>query len=156
MPLAVTEVTRRLLLSRSRLVMIGVGSVAALLVVGAGVVEKGEIVKLTTWDAEGHDQVTELWVVDLPSGIWLRAAVPRSGWVDRIRENPEVSLERDGASRRYLAAPVPDAALRARVNRAMAVKYGLKDRLWSKISDHGESVPVRLVPADDGTVAAGP
>jgi hypothetical protein len=45
------------------------------------------------------------------------------------------------------------AALREPLNRAMAAKYGVADRLLGLVLDPGSSVPVRLVP-DPGRESA--
>ena len=154
MSLDLTATARRLLLSRIRTVMIGVGSVAALLVLGTWLVDEGEIVELSTRDAKGREQVTELWVVDLPSGTWLRAGSPDVRWLARVRSTPEVVLERDEEKRHYRAVPDEAADLRDQINRAMREKYGATDRLWGRVSDRRLTVPVRLVPSE--AVAAGP
>jgi len=154
MSLDLTATARRLLLSRIRTVMIGVGSVAALLVLGTRLVDEGEIVELSTRDAKGREQMTELWVVDLPSGTWLRAGSPDVRWLARLRSTPEVVLERGEAKRHYRAVPDEAADLRDQINRAMREKYGAMDRLWGRLSDRRLTIPVRLVPSE--AVAAGP
>ena len=154
MSLDLTATARRLLLSRIRTVMIAVGSVAALLVLGTWLVDEGEIVELSTRDAKGREQVTELWVVDLPSGTWLRAGSPDVRWLARVRSTPEVVLERGEAKRHYRAVPDEAADLRDQINWAMREKYGAMDRLWGRLSDRRLTIPVRLVSSE--AVAAGP
>ena len=56
------------------------------------------------------------------------------------------AIERDEVRSVFEATPSEDPALRARVNRAMAEKYGLADRLWALLSDRRLSVPIRLDP----------
>ena len=63
-----------------------------------------------------------------------------------MRANPAVELTREGEARPYLAKPEEDAELRSRVNRAMAAKYGVADRVIAAIFDPAHSVPIRLVP----------
>jgi hypothetical protein len=141
--------TRRLLLPRIRAVMIGVVSVAAVLVLGTWFVDEGEIVRLTSVDAAGRDHVTELWIVDLPSGLWLRAGAPDARWLERIRANPELIVERGDQESRYRAVPEPTPERQQEVNRAMAEKYGAADRVWARIFDHRLTVPVQLLPVPD-------
>jgi hypothetical protein len=150
-----TATPRAMLLSRTRPVMIGVGLLAAGLVLGTWLVDEGEIVKLTSVDAAGREQVTELWIVDMPSGAWLRAGDPASRWLARIRANPEVVLERDGELQHYRALPDSSPETREEINRAMAEKYGAADRFWGRISDHGKTVPVRLRPLPEPVPESG-
>ena len=147
-PTHLVDAARRALMSRMRLVMIAVGAVAALLVVGTWLVDEGEIVKVTTVDARGRDHVTELWIVDLPSGIWLRAGSPDVEWLARIRATPEIVVERQGEQRRYRAVPDPSPEAQREVDRAMSEKYGAADRFWARVSDHAHTVPIRLEEAE--------
>jgi hypothetical protein len=139
---------RGLLLGRIRRVMIVVAVAAALLVVSSRMIDSGEIVELTTLDERGRDHVTEVWIVDLPSGSYLRSGDPESHWLARIRTNPVISLEREGREVSYRALPSDDDELRRRVNAAMQQKYGAPDRFWARVSDLESAVPVRLVPSD--------
>ena len=72
----VTRSVRALLLSRVRVVMIAVGSLAVLLVGASHLLDAGEIVKLVSVDAIGREHVTQLWVVDFANGSYLRADSP--------------------------------------------------------------------------------
>ena len=56
----------------------------------------GEIVTLRTTDAAGAAHETRIWVVDADGRAWLRAGDPRSSWLARIREHPQVEVERGG------------------------------------------------------------
>lgn len=147
MPVEWTAATRRLLLSRIRLVMIGVGAVAGILVAGTWMIDEGEIVEITSWDGSGREHVTELWIVDLPSGSYLRAGSSGARWLARIRDDPEIVLERDGRRVPHRALPQGDRDLAARVDRAMREKYGFADRIWGALSDRRGAVPVRVVPS---------
>ncbi len=131
------------------MVMIGVGSIAAVLVVGTWLVDEGEIVKITTLDEMGRDHETELWIVDLPSGSWLRAGTPEVEWLARVRANPDIVVERGGEDRRYRAVPETSSEIRHEIDRAMSEKYGAVDRFWARVSDHAQTVPIRLVPVRD-------
>ena len=54
----------------------------------------GEVVMLHTQD-NGEWSATPLWIVDDGDREYLRAGVPdNSGWVTRMRANPDVRLER--------------------------------------------------------------
>lgn len=141
-----------MLLGRVRIVMLVVGAVAASIVVGARLIDEGEVVQLTTVDARDADHITEVWIVDLPTGSYLRASSPDAAWLARLRERPLVTLLRDGRESRRRAVPDEDAETRKRVNEAMRAKYGLADDFWGRLSDFSNAVPVRLDPA--GAAAA--
>jgi hypothetical protein len=136
---------RGLLLSRIRAVMLAVATLAALLVVASYVIDEGEIVKVTTIDSKGRDQVTELWIVDLGEGPYLRSGSPDAAWLARVRAHPEITLHRGDRDAKFRAVPEEGASIRDQVNRAMSEKYGFADRLWAGVSDHARSVPIRLV-----------
>ena len=143
----VTSKLQGLLLSRVRFVMIAVGLLAALLVGASHLVDEGEIVKLVTVDSKGRDQSTELWIVDLEEGSYLRAGSPDVAWLARIRARPQVTLHRGDVVFNFDAVCEEDESTRDRVDRGMSEKYAFADRLWGHISDRRRAVPVRLVPS---------
>jgi hypothetical protein len=143
----VTRSVRALLLSRVRVVMIAVGSLAVLLVGASHLLDAGEIVKLVSVDAIGREHVTQLWVVDFANGSYLRADSPDAGWLARLRGDPEVTLKRGDGEAQFRAVCEEGRLIRGQVNRAMSEKYGFADRLWGRFSDHARAVPVRLVPS---------
>ena len=119
-----------------------------LLLIGAYFVmaESGEVVVLETRDAAGAHR-TRVWVVDDGGFAWLRTGDPKSPWLTRLRANPEVAVERAGASREYLATPVDDAATRDRINALTLEKYGLAEEiLRSLMMDTSGVTPIRLDP----------
>jgi hypothetical protein len=105
----------------------------------------GEVVKLHTRDASGAEHVTSLWVVDHEGYAYLRGGNQASGWVERLRAQPEVTVERDGRSAAYRAEPAPE--LTRAIEARMAEKYGLADRIVGVIRNPERSLAVRLVPA---------
>jgi hypothetical protein len=127
--------------------MIAVGAVAALLVVSSNLVDEGEIVEVKTVDSAGREHVTELWIVDLPAGPFLRASSPDAQWLARVRAEPEVVVTRRGQQVAYRAIPEADGEIRQHVNAAMREKYGVNDRFWSRVSDTERMVPIRLLPS---------
>ena len=111
--------------------------------------ESGEVVVLTSRDAEGAPHETRLWVVDLDGRAWLRSGSGVAGWYGRLAASPEVEVERAGIGGRYRAVPLPEA--RERVNALMRDKYGLADRWIGFWFDRSDAIPIRLDPvADDG------
>jgi hypothetical protein len=136
-----------------RAAVLMIGCLIGGLVVGVLLVPEGEVATLSTLAADGVEHETQVWVVEgdgLPDDaagvVFLRAGSPDASWLARLRARPEVALERGEERRAYLAVPESDAALRERVNRAMAAKYGVADRLIAFVFDQRRSTPIRLVP----------
>jgi hypothetical protein len=121
------------------------GSVAALLI-GTMAVDEGEVVTLTTSNGKGAQYDTQLWIVRLEDGLYLRSNSSQTAWLARLPSGPEVILQRGDRQSKLRALPVDDPEVRVAVNRAMALKYGAADRFWSWIYDRDHSVPIQLVP----------
>ena len=122
-----------------------VGLLLAIVAIGSGWIEEGEVVQLTTFDGRAHEHETDLWIVDLDGGSYLRADLSGAEWLARLRANPEAELRRDGREERVRAQPVDDPTVREAVDHAMAAKYGLLDRLVGAIRNDG-AVLVRIDP----------
>jgi hypothetical protein len=127
---------------RNALLIIGllIGGVVA----GVMLVDEGEVVTLSTRGSDGERYETQLWVIEEGGDLYLRAHFARAMWLARIRNQPEVDLRRGEASQSFLAGPVDDPEIRRAVNRAMAAKYGLADRLASLVWNPKRSIPVQL------------
>lgn len=123
-----------------------IGLLLAVLAVGSAWVHEGEVVTLTTWDAEQHPRRSRLWIVEVDGARYLRADLPGARWVTRLRARPMVELQRDGTRERCQAVPVEDAAVRDAVAKAMAEKYGVLDDVLGAIRDDDDTLPVRLDP----------
>lgn len=132
-----------------RRLAIALGALAGVALLLAVLFPMGEVVTLHTWDENGDRHDTPLWVVDGLDGPHLRTGTPDVAWLDRLILHPRVTLERDGASASYLAEPSEDAALRERVNTAMAEKYGRADAIIRQVRDVENAVVVRLTPIED-------
>jgi hypothetical protein len=132
-----------------------IGGLVAVLVLGALAIDEGEVVALTTFDAEGKDHLTQLWIVDLEGDSYLRSSAPDNAWLERLRAQPEAILARGEEDRAVTATPVSNSELLSRVNRAMAEKYGASNRLYSALFDRSGSVPIRIEPrtVDEATVS---
>jgi hypothetical protein len=115
-----------------------------------GWIDEGEVVQLTTYDGRAHGHSTDLWIVDVDGRLYLRADLPGADWLERLRANPEAELRRDGTHERVRAVPVDDPAVRSAVDRAMAAKYGLVDRLVGAIRNDDRTTPVLLEPIPAG------
>lgn len=126
---------------------IGLVLAAAFAVFGLQMVasETGEVVVLHT-TADGAQQTTRLWVVELDGDLWLRSGGGDSGWYARLVAEPRVGLEREGRLASYTAEPEPSR--RDAINAAMREKYGWRDRVIELlVGGRDAAVPVRLRPA---------
>ncbi len=133
-----------------RAAIFAVGILVAAVVVGALLVDEGEVATLSTRDAEGRHFDTQVWLVELDDALFLRSNSPDSEWLARVRERPEVELTRGDETAAWRSAPQSDPDLRRRVNEAMARKYGTSDRLLCWVLDKQAMVPVLLEPAPGG------
>jgi hypothetical protein len=106
--------------------------------------ESGEVVVLTTTDAQGAPHETRLWIVDYEGAGWLRAGAELSGWYKRLEAMPDVTVERGGRSAPYRARL--DPTQRDAINQRMLDKYGWAERYIGFFFDRSHSVPIRLEP----------
>jgi hypothetical protein len=123
-----------------------VGLLLAIVAIGSGWIEEGEVVELTTFDARAHGHETDLWIVEVAGRSYVRADLPGAAWLARLRANPEIELRRNGSKERLRAAPVEDPSLRTAVDDAMAAKYGFANRLLGAIRNDERAVAVLLEP----------
>jgi hypothetical protein len=133
--------------------MQAIGALAAILVVGALLIDEGEVVTLVTADAQARSCETRVWIVEIDGVEHLRAGSDRVEWLQRLRERPRVEIQRGhgpGAERRaYVASIVAgDPGLSQRIDRAMSAKYGFADQVWGRLARRGRGVPVQLMPAE--------
>jgi hypothetical protein len=113
--------------------------------VAAGLlVDEGELVTLFTRSPDGDRYKTQLWVVEEGGELFVRAHFGGAKWLERVREQSQVELRRGEVMYSFSATPVYDPEVRRAVNRAMAEKYGLADRLASAVWDPEKSIPVHL------------
>lgn len=109
--------------------------------------ESGEVVVVTTTDAEGGAHETRLWVVDHDGAGWLRAGADISTWYRRLEASPEITVERAEQAAAYLARP--DPTQRDAINALMLDKYGWAERYIGFFIDRSDSIPIRLEPRAD-------
>lgn len=104
----------------------------------------GEVVTIHTRGAGGEWETTPLWIVDLDNASYLRSGTPDgSGWVARLRANPEVRLERAGDIEAVRLVEEP-AQLQA-VHEKMAEKYGWADSFVTLMGgDPTKAIPLRI------------
>jgi hypothetical protein len=83
--------------------------------------------RIFTFTPQGELRVTKVWLVVVDGQGFVRTGDTR--WFRDVEGNPDVSIGAEGESHPLRAAPVTDAALRARVNAAFRAKYGWQDRV---------------------------
>jgi len=129
-----------------------VRALVAVIVVLAGLQmfasEVGEVVVITTRDADGTPHRTRVWVVDHDGAQWIRSGSDSSGWFARLRAQPTLALQRDGATAEYRAVIVPEAT--EVVNELMAEKYGWADWYVGAIFPRKRAIVMRLEPVQAG------
>ncbi len=106
--------------------------------------ESGEVVVVTTTDADGTPAETRLWVVDHAGSAYLRSGSPQSGWFQRMQANPTISVVRGDTTMR--ATIETDVSLRGTVNDLMREKYGWADAYISMLFGREDATPIRIVP----------
>jgi hypothetical protein len=127
-------------------IIAGIAVLSAVVVIGAMeyASESGEVVVLTTTDTNGGKEQTRLWIVVRDGVSWLRAGSGHPGWLARVRAEPRVEVERVGKTNAYRGIPVPEMS--AEINRLMAEKYGVADRVVDIFLSRKNSIAVRLDP----------
>lgn len=106
--------------------------------------EAGEVVVVTTNSPEGPAD-TRLWIVDHQDAQWLRAGFEGAGWYVRMKEDPNISMERGGQSADYTIVAVPEEY--EKINQLMAEKYGWADQYIGAIFGRDDGIAIRLDPA---------
>jgi len=105
--------------------------------------ESGEVVVLRTF-AGGEPHETRVWIVDDRGVSWLRAGRPEAAWYRRVRENPDVQVERGSELYEHHAFPVEGGPTVDHINALMAEKYGWAEALIGLMIDRSRSVAIRL------------
>jgi hypothetical protein len=102
----------------------------------------GEVVLVTTRDAEGREYETSLWIVEHQGSPYLRAGDKDSAWCQRLMARPIVKMVRNDILGHYRAVPDPTSTLV--IEQLMARDYGWADRLIAVIRDPSKSLAIRL------------
>jgi hypothetical protein len=135
-----------------------VGVCVAYVLAHLALIEVGrEVVVVHEPTPSGAVHRARLWIVDDGRYSWIHPGNANARWwVRNMDANPIVEVERGGETRRYRAAPDPEA--HARVHQLLREKYGVAD-MWvrflagtdtrSGLLTRGEkckTVPIRLEP----------
>ncbi len=116
---------------------------AALVTFALGELVPGAV--LYTRDNAGEWAATKLWVLDREGTTWIRVARPGSAWYRRLRVDPRIELERDGARATYRARPHPEPATRAAIDAAFREQNGAIDA-WYALLLGRDAIPIELAP----------
>lgn len=132
-----------------KIVGVGFAGLLAVVVLLVGVIFGaselgGEVVVLRTRDGSAAVHETSLWVIEEGESLWLRAGDPSSGWLARLRANPEVELERAGEAKPYRANVVPERS--EWLNGQLAERYGWADWVIDTTLGGRDATAVRLDP----------
>ena len=129
-----------------------VGYLAGILVIGALLLDEGQVVTLLT-QGDGREFETHLWIADVDGQLYIRANRPDADWLGRIDADPAVGLRlKDGIGEevlRFSARRVKDLPTRERVTRTLAQKHGFADRVRTFLAKDKNTVVLELVPVDD-------
>jgi len=132
-----------------------VGYLAGILVIGALLLDEGQVVTLLT-QGDGREFETHLWIVDVDGQLYIRANRPDADWLERIDADPDVGLRwKDGIGEEvhhFSARRVKDPSTRERVTRALAQKHGFADRVRTFVAKDKNAVVLELVPVEDPTM----
>ena len=136
--------------------MLVIGMLIGTTVLGAIVVDEGEVVTLMTTAPDGVRYETQLWIIEVDGASYLRSGSGRTRWLERVRGHPQVTLHRNGKYLEMIATPSSDSTVRRSVNRAMATKYGTADSFWRRVLGANGTLPERLDPVDPDRPASLP
>jgi hypothetical protein len=135
-----------------RRAMLAIGAVIGFLVLGALLLDEGEVVTLFTQEA-GREHRTHMWIVEVDGREFVRANRSDSNWLARLKANPEVRLRRSvsphGPSGLYWARLVEDPDTQVQVDAAFAGKYRFADRVGRRLSEGEGSQAVELTPRSE-------
>lgn len=126
---------------------IPIGLALAFLIVQTLASERVEVIDLYTTDEMGEAQTTRLWVMDDEGYQYLRVGADGSGWFDRIQENGEIEVGRNGIIASYTVVQRPDKS--ASINDMMQEKYTWGDTFFATVlGSRDGSIPLELHPVD--------
>ena len=123
------------------------GLVIVLLIVQTLASERVEVVDLYTTDERGETQTTRLWVMDDEGFQYLRVGADGSGWFDRILQNGEIEVGRNGITASYTVVQRPEKS--ERINDMMQEKYTWGDTFFATmLGSRDGSIPLELHPVN--------
>ena len=137
----------------SRRGILGIAFCAALFFAGLDWTQKN--VEVVTLHVSGGytDHYPQVFIVDDPPGVWVRAERPDRIWLASLRSNPEVVVSRGGHDVAYHAEVWNGDGGHQRIDELFRAKYGAFDRLLARIPEKEQSFAVKRQPFPRGLVA---
>ena len=109
--------------------------------------ERVEVIDLFTTDELGEMQTTRLWVMDDEGYQYLRVGSDGSGWFDRVLQNGEIKVGRNGTTASYTVVQRADKS--DRINDMMQKKYTWGDTFFATmLGSRDGSIPLELHPVN--------
>ena len=109
--------------------------------------ERVEVIDLFTTDELGEMQATRLWVMDDEGYQYLRVGADGSGWFDRVLQNGEIKVGRNGTTASYTVVQRADKS--ERINDMMQEKYTWGDTFFATmLGSRDGSIPLELHPVN--------
>ena len=109
--------------------------------------ERVEVIDLYTTDELGEMQTTRLWVMDDEGYQYLRVGADGSGWFDRVLQNGEIKVGRNGTTASYTVVQRADKS--ERINDMMQEKYTWGDTFFATmLGSRDGSIPLELHPVN--------
>jgi hypothetical protein len=109
--------------------------------------ERVEVIDLFTTDELGEMQTTRLWVMDDEGYQYLRVGSDGSGWFDRVLQNGEIKVGRNGTTASYTVVQRADKS--ERINDMMQEKYTWGDTFFATmLGSRDGSIPLELHPVN--------
>lgn len=109
--------------------------------------ERVEVIDLFTKDELGEMQTTRLWVMDDEGYQYLRVGSDGSGWFDRVLQNGEIKVGRNGTTASYTVVQRADKS--ERINDMMQEKYTWGDTFFATmLGSRDGSIPLELHPVN--------
>jgi len=132
----------------SRRSILGIALCAALVFAGLDWTRKNvEVVTLQVMRGS-TDHYAQVFIVDDPPAVWVRAERPDRLWLESLRSNPEVVVHRRDSDFAYHAEVWNGEGGHERIDELFRAKYGAFDRVAAWISRR-DAVPIRLEPGSE-------
>ena len=110
--------------------------------------EGRDVAVLRTHPGDAGWRSTHVWTVEDGTGaLWVEAATPDRPWLHDVLRDPQVEVDRAGATTRWNAVPVEGEDAHARIRSMLREKYGWADVWVGLLQDTSQSIAVRLDPA---------
>ncbi len=99
----------------------------------------GDVVVLHKTLEDGSVKETRIWIVSNEDGTWIEHGHPEAHFIQRLDQDPVITLEREGVARQYNATP--DTNAHKLFHTLRAEQYGIADSVVTLVTGDGESCP---------------